>query len=366
MAGMCGNGQARVRALTVAAHGRILSACARVRPEMALPHTGMAQPPDSPDTLRFSSTDVDDARSLLSRLYQPVGLDVPDGGEGFSLDARVIQLGPLTVGHLRFGGRTAVVVSESDGYYVILTTAGRLLARYAGHDVTGDPSVAVVVGPGRPVRARHDAGSAEVAVKIARPALEAELSALLGRPVSGPIELPPAMDLRDGPGKSWARLVRLMEGEIEQRAGLMYQPLIAEQLRRGVLSGLLLAVPHRYTAELTAPAVAGPPTAIRRVVDAIHDEPERPFSVAELAGIAGVSVRSLQEGFRRHVGAAPMAYLHEVRLERAHETLRRADPTRVTVASVAHRWGFAHLGRFASAYRVRYGAAPSRTLRDPH
>jgi AraC-like DNA-binding protein len=36
----------------------------------------------------------------------------------------------------------------------------------------------------------------------------------------------------------------------------------------------------------------------------------------------------------------------------------------VTVAAVAHRWGFAHLGRFAYAYRARFGVSPSETLRE--
>jgi transcriptional regulator GlxA family with amidase domain len=58
-----------------------------------------------------------------------------------------------------------------------------------------------------------------------------------------------------------------------------------------------------------------------------------------------------------------MTYLQSVRLDRAHESLRRADPTRLTVSAVAHRWGFAHLGRFASAYRLRFGEPPSETLR---
>jgi transcriptional regulator GlxA family with amidase domain len=87
--------------------------------------------------------------------------------------------------------------------------------------------------------------------------------------------------------------------------------------------------------------------------------------VTELARVANMSVRSLQEGFRRHVGTAPMTYLQRVRLGRAHEALRRADPVRVTVAAVAHRWGFAHLGRFASAYRSQFGESPSETLRSP-
>ena len=155
----------------------------------------------------------------------------------------------------------------------------------------------------------------------------------------------------------------LLHGELGHPESLVHQPLIAQQIRHSVLSGLLLSLSHRYRDELSAPARPGAPRAIRRALDLIHAEPERPLSVADLAATAGMSVRSLQEGFRRHVGCAPMMYLQQARLLRVHEELQRADPFRVTVAAVAHRWGFAHLGRFASAYRMRFGVSPSETLR---
>ena len=34
-----------------------------------------------------------------------------------------------------------------------------------------------------------------------------------------------------------------------------------------------------------------------------------------------------------------------------------------TVAAIAHRWGFAHLGRFAAAHKKMYGVTPLQTLR---
>jgi transcriptional regulator GlxA family with amidase domain len=92
-------------------------------------------------------------------------------------------------------------------------------------------------------------------------------------------------------------------------------------------------------------------------------QPGRPFTVADLAGIAGVSVRSLQENFRRHVGMPPMTYLRQLRLARVHEHLREADPAAHTVTQIAYRYGFVHLGRFAAEYRIRYGVTPSETLR---
>ncbi|MEV6492897.1 helix-turn-helix domain-containing protein, partial [Actinoplanes sp. NPDC051633] len=68
-------------------------------------------------------------------------------------------------------------------------------------------------------------------------------------------------------------------------------------------------------------------------------------------------------GFRRHLGDTPMAYLQQVRLQRAHDDLVAADPNTDTVSAIAHRWGFAHLGRFALSYRARYQETPSQTLR---
>jgi AraC-like DNA-binding protein len=300
---------------------------------------------------------------MLNHFYYPLSVGTPEGAEGFALGAEVIQLGPLTVGQLTFARPVSLVAAELDAYHVSIPTTGRMHTRHGSHELVATPSTGAVFGPGKPTYVLHDAGSAELAVKIERNALEGELAGLLGHPVDGPIDLPPAMDLLAGPGYSWCRLIRLLRDELDHSESLIYQPLIAEQVRSSVFVGLLLSVPHRYRDELTAPAAAGPPRAIRRVMDAIHDQPERPMSVGDLARIAGTSVRSLQEGFRRHVGCAPMTYLQQVRLSRAQEALRRADPLRVTVSAVAHRWGFAHLGRFASAYRARFGESPSETLR---
>jgi AraC-like DNA-binding protein len=331
---------------------------------MAATHSkGTRAVPESPTGLSFSSVDIDETRSVLNRFYYPLDVGVPEGTDGFEFHAGVIQLGPLTVGRLGFGAAVTLVAPELDGYHVTLPTAGRVRARHAGHEVEVGHHTGAIFGPGGPVHAGYDAHSAELNVKIARPALESELEAMLGRPLQGPIDLPPTIDVSGGTAQSWRRLVHLLSTEGTDPASLIWRPVIAEQLRRSVVNGLLLSVQHRYSDELSATPPSSPPRAVRRAIDAIHHEPERPFSVADLAAIAGVSVRSLQEGFRRHVGCAPMAYLQSVRLGRAHETLQREDPARVTVAAVAHRSGFSHLGRFATAYRSRFGVSPSETLR---
>ena len=86
-----------------------------------------------------------------------------------------------------------------------------------------------------------------------------------------------------------------------------------------------------------------------------------PASKPHSVRMQGVSTRSLYAGFRDFVGASPMQYLRELRLERARAELLGSDAA--NVAAVALRWGFAHLGRFSSEYRQRFGETPSETLK---
>jgi len=97
-------------------------------------------------------------------------------------------------------------------------------------------------------------------------------------------------------------------------------------------------------------------------VNAVEAEPERAWRVADLAGHAGVSARTLQEGFQRDLGVTPLEFLRRTRLERARASLLSADPTTTSVTDIAARWGFFHLGRFAQTYREAYQESPSQTL----
>ncbi len=86
-------------------------------------------------------------------------------------------------------------------------------------------------------------------------------------------------------------------------------------------------------------------------------------TVTDMAGGIGLSVRQLQAVVREGLGVTPLELLREVRLDRAREILRTAEGDSMTIARAAHACGFAHLGRFSAHYRMRFGEAPSVTLR---
>jgi AraC-like DNA-binding protein len=144
-------------------------------------------------------------------------------------------------------------------------------------------------------------------------------------------------------------------------------PLVAHQLITLAASAVLAVFPNTTMTigDVVPDGGHSSPAVVRRAVAFAEAHAERPLGVGDLAASAGVGVRALQQAFRRHLDTTPTAYLRRIRLERAHRELRAADPTTgVTVAEVAHRWGFAGHDRFARAYREAYGRSPGDTLRS--
>nr|WP_286184534.1 helix-turn-helix domain-containing protein [Pantoea sp. Cy-639] len=100
---------------------------------------------------------------------------------------------------------------------------------------------------------------------------------------------------------------------------------------------------------------------MRRVSEWSADCPEETLNLLELAQVAGVSLRQLQQAFKAFTGLPPAHWLRLRRLNGARrDLLREAD---VTVAEVAMRWSFWHLGRFSESYRQLFRELPSETLK---
>ena len=94
----------------------------------------------------------------------------------------------------------------------------------------------------------------------------------------------------------------------------------------------------------------------------LRDHAREAPTLSELAGSAGVSVRTLNAAFREYRQCTPMQALREARLNGVRAELLAA-PSGARVRGVAEAWGYANLGIFAAGYRSRFGESPSDTLR---
>jgi len=129
-----------------------------------------------------------------------------------------------------------------------------------------------------------------------------------------------------------------------------------------LISMLLMCQPNNYTERLQGQSPSIAPAFVKRVEEYIEEHADEALTIVDLAEYVGVSSRSLFAGFRRFRDTTPMNHLKEVRLKRVHDALLNGWAGDTTVTREAMRWGFSHLGHFATAYKRRFGESPSETL----
>ncbi|MFI9235121.1 AraC family transcriptional regulator [Streptomyces sp. NPDC053079] len=108
-------------------------------------------------------------------------------------------------------------------------------------------------------------------------------------------------------------------------------------------------------------ALADP--AIGPALRALHGEPSRPWTVADLAVRAGLSRAAFARRFSALVGRPPLAYLTWWRLTLAARLLRESD---APLAAIAQRIGYTSQFAFAHAFKRAYGVSAGRYRKERH
>lgn len=99
---------------------------------------------------------------------------------------------------------------------------------------------------------------------------------------------------------------------------------------------------------------------LERVRAALEEAPAAEHRLAALAELAAMSSASLRRKFQMAYGRSVFDYLRDCRLRLAHDYLQRG----YSVQQAAHFCGYCHASNFATAFRRRYGVAPSSLLHD--
>lgn len=312
------------------------------------------------------SRDPVEASTAVARVYHEHRLTILGEHRAFVMSLDAASLGPITLGWLSYDTEIRVDAEpHADAYQINLVSAGQTRAYCGSHQIVATSKTGMIFRPDRPTGfAGWRTPGQMLAIKVERQALEDELEQLLHRPVTGPIPFALALDLSRRGAADWNRLVSTLAKALFDPGSLFRQPIMTAPLVHAILSGLLLSADHDLRAQLDAAARNIGPTTVRRAHEYIEQHAHEPLTVAQVASRAGVSIRALQQGFRRSLGATPHQIIQHTRLERAHHDLVNSSTDEATVAGIGAKWGFPHAGRFAALYHARYNTYPSTTLRD--
>ncbi|WP_440995982.1 AraC family transcriptional regulator [Arhodomonas sp. SL1] len=325
------------------------------RPDQALPLAGYSL---------FETGDVDEAREQVGRVFSDHSLAPVRGRVSLDAHHNRVDLGGLSVNYLHYGATVTIDPGELGSYYLLqLPLAGSAQVACGDREIIADPGRGSLLNATGRVRMCWSGDCRKLLVQVDRDTMIDYLRALTGRELRSPPCFELAVPLAGGPGRLLRDTVGFVVERLETLRDAAGNPLVAAQLRQMLLGTLVHAQAGEASGLLARAETEPCPRYVRRAEEYIEAHADESLTLESIARACCISGRALQQGFRRHRGTTPMAFVREVRLRRVREALLAADPGEtVRVGEVALRWGFGHFGRFCQYYRQRFGETPTQTL----
>ncbi len=186
----------------------------------------------------------------------------------------------------------------------------------------------------------------------------------------GATGLDPKVPLNDdrlflAPEAALARLVALMNdaARLAEEAPWVVAASGPAKALAGTITEALIACLTQGRARRDRAALGRHRQIVARLEQAMQERPEEMLSLPDICAAVGVAQRTLNLACMEFLGQGAMQYARARRLDHVRAVLLTSDPEATRITDVAMRFGFWELGRFAQAYRMRFGERPSDTLR---
>ncbi len=297
---------------------------------------------------------ADDAAAQVEEAYPDLRLAPEGDGSQAVFRHAVAPDGRLRSSELVVPGRAVLSGSAPRGRVVVGTLlAGGCSAEYARRRIdTGSP----FLWPAGPVAMRLQ--GAHLRLTVLDQAAVRQLAGVTSPAVS--LRLVRPNPLTEEASAAW-RWVAQQTASVLQDGRTAANAMIGGELF-GTAARVLLAGFGEPEAQEPGDGLERLPGSVRRAVTYLEDHADRPTTMPATAAAVGISVRSLQMLFRKHLGVTPLEHLHGIRLDAARRELLEQGAGS-SVRETAERWGFINSGRFARVYLARFGERPSDTVR---
>jgi AraC-like DNA-binding protein len=166
--------------------------------------------------------------------------------------------------------------------------------------------------------------------------------------------LPPMLIIRPTPSDGVHDVVSLIARELEH--AIPGQQIVLDRLLDILL---VMAMRISFDQSPTAPGwyhAASDPR-LGRALQAMHKEPERAWTVPELARLSAMSRSTFARNFERVLGQSPMQYLTDWRITLARDLLLAGE---LNLEQIAQRTGYGSPNAFAATFRRHVGVAPGQ------
>jgi AraC-like DNA-binding protein len=314
--------------------------------------------PDAQKML-LRTSDLSEAVDAVSRVYCPHEIEVRGSSGSDTTTLEVVRGGAQPIVRLMYPSRVRIDAGDFPRLMLMQTCVDGS-ATVAQGDVRAScrRNQTLPLSPGLHTQMEFDGRFAQTSVRVD---IE-RLDALCARWLSFPLEQPLRFELRPfSPGleQAWTQAVALLIWY--ERMDIVLPTAASLAFDEFMLSLVLAKHQHNYSDDLHRASGAAAPRVVREAEHWMR-EGGAELTVSAIAAKVGVSLRSLEAGFRNWHKSTPGEYLRNIRLRAARaELLAPTQSTTVTSAALGN--GFFHLPRFSAYYRAAFNETPGQTLR---
>ncbi len=312
---------------------------------------------------RFQGSTFEQMVETYAKNFGPFDARPSDPARTFLWKSDIRSAGTTTVvtGHYPSAFQLRAVPETPEWLSFILPHTGAVNATLGGRIVEGAPNRMLLVNSHEAERfdVRGEPHLSDV-LRLNWTVIAQTITTVFERPFTGALDLSPVVDLSTRSGQLIGSVVHTFVIGMRDNGPLLQSPIALSQLTE-VLAGLVVrSIPHRFSTLLDEKPFSIAPRHVRRAIDFMQANLDRPIVTQMVAEAAGVSIRALENGFRAFKQTTPAAYLRTIRLQAVRQDL--LDPlNHQSVREVCRKWGFCHFGRFSATYRATYGENPSDT-----
>jgi AraC-like DNA-binding protein len=221
---------------------------------------------------------------------------------------------------------------------------------------------AVFHTPNHPVEVKWESESSAIVVRIPKHYFQKIYRSYAGKDFAQDFSLGSYLDLTQNSGQSLFSIVHNMVREMESDS-LFSKDNRQMELWEELLVTTLFACQGQIDSSILQIRGSKPVYHyVKKATDYIMENLDECISLDELIKVSGVSIRTLQTGFKKSLGIGPMTFIREQKLKQVHKELMYSSPVETKVGDIAAKWGFYHASYFTKQYKHYFSELPSETL----
>ena len=310
----------------------------------------------------FESDDLLSSRDHLSKFLGQHTINSLEKNHQVSFRHCALDIGQLSINALQYGAAIRIGVRPEENIFLLLILLGGTgTVKQNGYVTQLNQHKAYVFNHKVPAVLELSPDQINFTVKIPMSAFQDLLERESGRALLSELEFHTYVQDERINSNGVRNLIKFLCDEVDNGNQKFDSEMIEKYYEQIILGLILTDLPHNYNEFMGLGTLEPAPEYIRRVEKYIADYYATPIQLSEMAECASISVRALQNGFRRFRNTTPMEYLRDYRLNMSRQKLESDRDADLNITQIASSCGFSHLSKFAKCYRQRFGETPSET-----